>query len=204
MENSESSSDDSIPMGFDVQELLRKRYEKLNIVRSVEKHEDSSDEDGLPLFLRYETLLKKAMDKLSRDQNETVQKRKLPLEIKREPGNKTSCNVVTLASMLNRDQDHLTKYILTELSAEGSINKEGKLLIKGRYLSSQIQDILRLYIEHFVVCKACDDTEDTVIIKENKLFFLRCRKCGSSRYVGNIKEGYKAKGKVKPKLRGLI
>ncbi|ELA47810.1 hypothetical protein VCUG_00652 [Vavraia culicis subsp. floridensis] len=200
----DSDSGNSLPLGFDPQEFRKKREEKLKMAKSVLiKKKEVEHVQNLPDELTYNNLLKRAMHILKSNDN-TQAKMKLPLEVKREFGNKTMINLVEIAKILNRDPDHIKKYLFSELATSGSVNIEGKLLMKGNFLKAQIQDVLRLYIEHFIVCASCDAVLNTNIVRENKLYFLRCKNCGASRYVGNIVEGFKSKGKVRPKLRGLI
>lgn len=157
----------------------------------------------LPEELKHNNLLKRAMHIL-RSNGNTQAKMKLPLEVKREVGNKTMINLNEVADVINRDPEHINKYLFSELPTSGSVNKEGKLIMKGNFLKAQIQDVLRLYIEHFIVCGSCDAVQNTSMVRENKLYFLKCKNCGASKCVGNIVEGFKSKGKVRPKLRGLI
>ena len=40
-------------------------------------------------------------------------------------------------------------------------------------------------------CKTCKSA-DTILTKENRLFFLQCESCGSTRTVSAIKTGFQA------------
>lgn len=83
------------------------------------------------------------------------QKRKLtmvPPQMARVGTKKTSfVNFSTICRSLNRDSNHLTTYILTELGTQGSIDAKGALLIRGRYASKQIEALLRNYCRKFVL-----------------------------------------------------
>ncbi|KAG0437967.1 Eukaryotic translation initiation factor 2 subunit 2 [Dictyocoela muelleri] len=198
LETSESS--DFTPVGFDGEEF--KKLRDLTIGTRPKHKQNSSSEKYLdiPPQLTYEGMLSRIMDILKKsDQNNKI---KLSLEVRRE-NKKTSVNAIDISNSLKRDPNHLIKYLLTELVTTGSINKDGRLLMKGVFLKNQIQEVLRMYIEHFVVCTSCDST-DTSIIKENKLFFLFCSACKSKKYVGNVTEGLKKKGSLKPQLRGIF
>lgn len=198
------SDSELAPLGFNPQEFRRKREEKMRMVRNVQaKLSDVDDGSKLPAELAYINLLKRAVHILKNSDNKQS-KMKLPLEVKRELGNKTMINLFEIADVLKRDPEHIKRYLFSELATNGSINIDGKLIMKGNFLKAQIQDVLRLYIEHFIACASCDSVLNTSIVKDNKLYFLKCHNCGASRYVGNIVEGFKSKGKMKPKLRGLI
>ncbi|EPR78276.1 Translation initiation factor IF-2b [Spraguea lophii 42_110] len=203
MSDNSSSDDEFIPVGFNPEEFRQKRLQKLKSHGSVlAPKKQTNTQSNIPIELQYESLLNSASEKLP-EKKTGHSKMKLPLEVRREV-NKTSINVIEIAEMLNREPEHIMKYLMSELSTTGSFNKEGKLLLKGIFLKSQIQDILRMYIEYFIVCGSCDNVEDTVIEKENRLYFLKCKKCGGKKYVGNIMEGYKTKGEAKPKVRGFL
>ncbi|XP_029161626.1 eukaryotic translation initiation factor 2 subunit beta-like [Nylanderia fulva] len=171
---SSSESEDLTPVGFDPQAFRKQREKKIGrkaVVMSQQKtHQQQSN---LPEQLQYINLLKRAMEILNKNKKDSFQdsKMKLPLEVKRESSTKTSMNLVEISKLLKRDEDHLMKFILNELSTTGSINQEGKLLMKGLFLKAQVQDVLRMYVEHFVVCKGCENVDETIIVKENKLYF---------------------------------
>lgn len=202
---SESSSSESLELGINLKEFSKKRQVRLGSRKQTPtiKKEDTN-EDAFPSELQYMNLLKRAMDILKKDRDPSSTNRvKLPLEVKRE-GRKTVVNVSEISQVLNRSVEHLVSYITSELVTTGSVNKEGKLLLKGTYIRSEVQEVIRRYIEHFVACKICDSVEDTDIVREKKLYFLKCHKCGGSRCVGNIIEGLTSKGKAKPQLRGML
>lgn len=205
---SSSSSEDSdfleCPIGFDPSGILKQRDKRFPGAKSVlVRRQETDTQQDIPEELKYENLLKRAVHILKNNDNKQA-KIKLPLEVKREYGNKTLMNLVEIAKILKRDPEHIKKYLFSELTTSGSVNAKGELLMKGNFTKNKIQDVLRLYIEYFMVCTSCDAVLNTQIIRENRLYVLKCSNCGASRYVGNIVEGFKSKGKVNPKLRGLI
>uniref|UniRef100_A0A6N2LDY2 Eukaryotic translation initiation factor 2 subunit beta n=1 Tax=Salix viminalis TaxID=40686 RepID=A0A6N2LDY2_SALVM len=48
------------------------------------------------------------------------------------------------------------------------------------------------FSDEYVICLGCK-SPDTILSKENRLFFLRCEKCGSGRSVAPIKAGFVAR-----------
>lgn len=200
----ESSSSESIELGINLKEFSKKRQVRLGSRKQTTTLKRDDDSNVFPPELEYMALLNKAMETLKKDRDpHSTNRVKLPLEVKRE-GRKTLVNVLELANVLNRSPDHLVSYITTELVTTGSVNKDGKLLLKGTYIRSEVQEVIRRYIEHFVVCKICDAVEDTDIVREKKLYFVKCHKCGGSRCVGNVIEGLTSKGSAKPQLRGIL
>jgi translation initiation factor 2 subunit 2 len=201
--SSSSSSDEFEELGINMKEFARKRQERLGARRTTAPVQREVWAIGLPKELEYMSLLNHAMEVLERDRDGEGMQVKIPLEVRRE-SRKTTVNVAVVAEGLNREVEQLVKYITGELGVEGSVNKEGRLVLKGVFIRSEIEDVLRRYIEHFVVCKICSNAHGTEIVKDKKLYFLRCGKCGGGRCIGNIVEGLRARGKVKPQLRGFL
>ncbi|KAF3510063.1 hypothetical protein F2Q69_00004382 [Brassica cretica] len=50
-----------------------------------------------------------------------------------------------------------------------------RLVVKGRFAPKNFEGILRLYVTEYVICLGCN-SPDTILSKENRLFFLRCEK----------------------------
>ncbi len=116
----------------------------------------------------------------------------VPPQVGREGSKKTSfANIADLCRRMRRPIEHVTAFILTELGTIGSSDAAQRLIIRGRYQQLQIENVLRKYIGEYVTCKTCR-SPDTVMSKENRLFFLKCESCGSTRSVNAIKSGFKA------------
>nr|CAH8869416.1 unnamed protein product [Trichobilharzia regenti] len=104
----------------------------------------------------YEMLLTRVFAQLGDLNPELVsdQKRKLvmvPPQMARVGTKKTLfVNFSTICRSLNRDQSHLTTYILTELGTQGSVDANGALLIRGRYTSKHMEPVLRNYCSKFL------------------------------------------------------
>lgn len=64
-------------------------------------------------------------------------------------------------------------FILSELGATGSVDGDNKLVIKGRFQQKQIESVLKAYIREYVTCHTCR-SPNTILTKENRLFFLQC------------------------------
>jgi translation initiation factor 2 subunit 2 len=47
---------------------------------------------------------------------------------------------------VNRKPDHVLAFVLAELGTTGSIGGDNKLIIKGRFQSKQLENVLRKYI----------------------------------------------------------
>ncbi|KAI0752565.1 eukaryotic translation initiation factor 2 beta [Daedaleopsis nitida] len=115
-----------------------------------------------------------------------------PPQILRE-GNKKSifANVSDICKRMHRQPEHVIQYMFAEMGTTGSVDGSGRLVIKGRFQQKQIEHVLRRYIVEYVTCKTCK-SPDTILTKENRIFFMACESCGSRRSVNTIKTGFQA------------
>jgi len=112
-------------------------------------------------------------------------------------------NFLEICQILHRKPDHFLNYVLTELGTNGSVDGSYSLIIKGRFQPKQIENVIRHYISEYVACRTCKSPE-TTLKKENRLYFLCCQACGSTRSVAAIKKGFKAQvGKRKKEREKL-
>lgn len=182
--SSSTSEEDFMPLGINMLKIDSKKPAVPVMVQRVQ--EDDSD---LPSALKYYNLLTRAMDILNMNREEENERLKLRISVVRK-SRRTYVNVVDLAHQLNRQPDHLAHFLSKVLLSEGSINKEGSLVLSGSFLQSAVEKTLRQFIDLYVVCKSCDSMDSTHIVRENKLYFLKCEKCKGSRCVGNAIEGF--------------
>ncbi|KAL6304672.1 eukaryotic translation initiation factor 2 beta [Sparassis latifolia] len=115
-----------------------------------------------------------------------------PPQIMRE-GNKKSifANVSDICKRMHRQPEHVIQYMFAEMGTTGSVDGSGRLVIKGKFQQKQIEHVLRRYIVEYVTCKTCK-SPDTLLTKENRIFFMSCESCGSRRSVATIKTGFQA------------
>ncbi|KAF8309659.1 hypothetical protein DL93DRAFT_2062727 [Clavulina sp. PMI_390] len=125
----------------------------------------------------------------------------VPPSVHREGNKKTIfANVVDICKRMHRQPEHVISFLFAELGTNGSVDGEKRLVIKGRFQPKQIENVLRRYIVEYVTCKTCK-SPDTVMSKENRLYFMTCESCGSKRSVSAIKTGFQAQiGKRKKKV----
>jgi translation initiation factor 2 subunit 2 len=115
-----------------------------------------------------------------------------PPSIHRE-GNKKSifANIADICKRMHRQPEHVIQYLFSEMGTTGSVDGSGRLVIKGRFQQKQVENVLRRYIVEYVTCKTCK-SPDTLLTKENRIFFMACESCGSRRSVNAIKSGFQA------------
>lgn len=147
----------------------------------------------------YEFLLARVFTKLYSSNPELTQKKEKihlkPVEVARDGTKKTVfSNFAGFCKELNRDKEHLMSFILSELCADGSIDGNERLIIRGKYPPSAIEKIVRNYINQYILCSGCKSL-DTFIDKEKatRLTFLRCNVCQASVSIKPITNGYRAK-----------
>lgn len=116
----------------------------------------------------------------------------VPPQVQRDGSKKTAfLNIMDVCRRMNRPSDHLIAFLFTELATQGSVDSGNRLIIKGRFNQGQIENLLRKYILEYVQCKTCKSYESSMR-KENRLTFVQCTACGSSRTVQAIKSGFLA------------
>lgn len=93
-------------------------------------------------------------------------------------GNKTIIsNFFQIVKILDRDSDHVLKFLLKELATKADV-KNTSVLFNNKLSSAKINEKIQKYADTFVTCKECGKPE-TKLIKENNLTFLRCQACGA-------------------------
>lgn len=125
----------------------------------------------------------------------------VPPQVARDGSKKTLfANVVDICKRMHRQPDHVIQYLFSELGTIGSMDGSQRLTIRGRFQPKQIENVLRRYITEYVICKTCKRPE-TLLTKENRIFFVTCEKCGSQRSVSAIKSGFQAQTGKRSKMR---
>lgn len=150
---------------------------------------------GLPyseLLSRFFKILRANNPELAGDRSGP--KFRIPPPVCQRDGKKTIfCNIQEISEKLQRSPEHLIQYLFAELGTSGSVDGQKRLVIKGKFQPKQMENVLRRYILEYVTCKTCKSI-NTELKKEqsNRLFFLVCKSCGSTRSVSSIKTGFQA------------
>ena len=186
---------------------LKKKKKTLKFDFGKKKKKVDVKED-LSKDYSYEELLQRVFDIL-KDKNQDLQERVykiVPPIVQREGSKKTAfCNITDIATRMNRPTDHIILFVFAELGnhnlnlgTSGSLDGNQRLVIRGRFQQKQIETVLKKYIVEYVTCKICKSAE-TLLTKENRLYFVQCQSCGSTRSVSAIKTGFVAQiGRKKP------
>lgn len=142
--------------------------------------EDSAMTDRIlprEFFYDYDSLLARARSQLPEKIFE-VPRFRIPDVVSFIEGNRTFVqNFKEIAQTLNRDPQHLLKFLLRELATAGNI-EGSRAIFQGRFPSYKIQEKLKRYVDEYVICPECKKP-DTRIIRERRTTFLKCDACGA-------------------------
>ena len=93
-------------------------------------------------------------------------------------------NFKEVSQALNRDMRHMYKYVMKALATSGSIHDD-YIVLKGKFASAQLAEVLKNYFEQYVLCPVCKQP-DTRIAKEGEFYFLVCDACGAKSPVKRV------------------
>jgi translation initiation factor 2 subunit 2 len=129
----------------------------------------------------YEALLDRAIENLP--DKETTDARFVIPEPKMFAEGKTTVldNFGNIASVLNRDPDHIMKYLTRELGTAGKIDGS-RAIFQGRFTKDMMQSNINSYVEEYVICSECG-RPDTQLVKVERVLILKCSACGAHRPV---------------------
>ncbi len=93
-------------------------------------------------------------------------------------------NFNEIATQLGRDPDHLMKFLLKELATSGEI-MDNKAEFQGKFKTRIINSKIQQYTKDYVLCSECE-RPDTEIIKEERVYLLKCGACGARHPIKRI------------------
>ncbi|MFB6128608.1 MAG: translation initiation factor IF-2 subunit beta [Halorhabdus sp.] len=79
---------------------------------------------------------------------------------------------------LDRDEEHVMKFLQDELGTSGHIDESGRARLTGEFRERRIREAIGAYTEEFVICSECG-LPDTRLIREQGAVLLRCEACGA-------------------------
>lgn len=128
-------------------------------------------------FEEYEELLDKAYEQLP-DTVFEAKRFKVPKGYSVIQGNRTIIkNFGDVSNTLNRDPQHVLKYLLRELGTSGNV-EGNRAIMQGKFTHYVINDRIKEYVDNFVMCHECN-RPDTIIIREDRIDMLKCSACGA-------------------------
>lgn len=93
-------------------------------------------------------------------------------------------NFKKISDTLNRNPQHLLKFLAGELATAANFDGT-RAQFKGKFYASNIQKLIKQYVENFVTCPVCG-RPDTKIVKENRFYFLICEACGAKSSISSL------------------
>jgi len=97
----------------------------------------------------------------------------------RQEGNVTVYeNFQSTTTRLGREDDHVMKFLQSELGTSGHIDESGRARLTGEFDDRRVQEALDEYVEEFVICSECG-LPDTKFEREQGALLLRCEACGA-------------------------
>lgn len=93
-------------------------------------------------------------------------------------------NFADIAKALRREPVHIAKYLFKELAVPGSVSGN-QLMLQGKFGGEQINRRLGDYVKEFVLCGECKKP-DTMLVKQDRLMFVKCEACGARRPAKHI------------------
>ncbi len=103
----------------------------------------------------------------------------------RQEGNVTVYeNFQDLVDRLDRDEDHVMKFLQNEVGTSGHIDESGRARLTGDFREDRIAEAVDAYTEEFVLCPECG-LPDTRLEREQGAVLLRCEACGARSPTGS-------------------
>nr|CAD1839903.1 unnamed protein product [Ananas comosus var. bracteatus] len=185
-EENPSAMKEEVPELAPFDPMKKKKKKKGVIHDSTDEVENLAEKtETLAVF----NILRENNPDLAGDRRRTVMR---PPQVLPEGTKKTVfVNFMDLCKTMHRQPEHVMNFLFAEMGTSGSLDGQQRLIVKERFAPKNFEGILRRYINEYVICNGCK-SPDTILSKENQLFFLRCEQCGSSRSVAQIKTGFVA------------
>jgi translation initiation factor 2 subunit 2 len=160
------------------------------ILKKIEKKWNSNNNE-----YEYRDLLVRGLTTIKMNKEREEKSKKLvikPPKISFDGPRKTVfVNFEEIVEILNREAKHLSKFMNIEFGTTSNTDGYGHLVFNGRYKIDVFENILRKYIDEYVMCKMCNNIKTTMYKdKESKLHIIQCNNCGASRSAAKMKEGY--------------
>jgi translation initiation factor 2 subunit 2 len=125
----------------------------------------------------YEKMLEEARDKLPKDIVSDV-RLEIPKPQATISGNQTFIvNFIEITNVIKRDPKHLSKFLFRELATPGHLDGS-RLILQGKIYGSLIEKKIEAYLKEYVYCNECGKP-DTHLIKQDRIYFLKCDACGA-------------------------
>lgn len=97
-------------------------------------------------------------------------------------------NIIKYLDIINRSHEHFLLFLKNELYNKEinwySANKNDGIIIHGKYIKqSQISDLIKKYINLFVICPSCKNTNTELNKMTIKKYEFKCLACKMTKIV---------------------
>ncbi|WP_226010168.1 translation initiation factor IF-2 subunit beta [Halomicrobium salinisoli] len=134
--------------------------------------------------MEYDDMLEKAIEDTP-DIEGSSDRFEVPEPDVRQEGNVTVYeNFQDLVDRLDRDEDHVMKFLQNEVGTSGHIDESGRARLTGDFREDRIAEAVDAYTEEFVLCPECG-LPDTRLEREQGAVLLRCEACGARSPTGS-------------------
>ncbi|MFB6169131.1 MAG: translation initiation factor IF-2 subunit beta [Haloferacaceae archaeon] len=86
---------------------------------------------------------------------------------------------------LDRNENHVLKFLQTDLGTSASIDEKGRARLTGDFRTRRVADALESYVDSFVLCQECG-LPDTQVVEEQGTQVLKCDACGALSTVPDV------------------
>jgi len=86
-------------------------------------------------------------------------------------------NAKEILDILNRDPSIFIKYLQKEYNVSSKM-EENKIIIMKKISFESVNEKLSKFIREFVQCPVCKKL-DTILVKKERILFIRCLVCGA-------------------------
>ena len=76
------------------------------------------------------------------------------------------------------EHKNLLKFLMRELGTAGNIEGQ-RAILQGKFTHYLINERIEDYVDKYVICHECN-RPDTRIIREGRIFLLKCAACGAT------------------------
>jgi len=129
----------------------------------------------------YESYLERALSKLPKDKG-SDERFSVPKPRVFAEGKTTVLeNFTGIVNTLNRDPEHLIKFLLGELGTAGKIDGS-RAVFQGNFSRELLENNINAYVHEYVLCSECGKP-DTHLVREDRALMIRCDACGAHRSV---------------------
>ena len=134
--------------------------------------------------MNYKDLLKRAREQLPEKIFEKSRFEPPKPDVSIE-GNRTFVkNWHQIVGALQRDENHLLKFLTKELATSANIEGQ-RAVFAGKHQRGTMVDLLNRYLNDYVICPECHKP-DTKIVKEDRINFLVCEACGARTSIKSV------------------